>query len=66
MTLKVSKGTKFRIMLDNNSVFSVERNFLWFIWWPVFKTPSAKGALLYIEMCGAEYNEQTDLWGVNK
>lgn len=66
MTPKVSKGTKFRIMVYDNGLFSVERRYLGFIFWPVFKTYNSKGALTYLDLCCAEYNKATDLFEVNK
>lgn len=65
MTPKVSKGTVFRIMVNKESLYSVEQRFLWgLVWWPKFKTYNARGAVAYTEISGGVYNRLTDLWRV--
>lgn len=55
----------YRIMVDKKGLYSVEQRFLWgLIWWTVFQTYSARGATAYASVCGAEYNEKTDLFEV--
>ena len=64
MTPRVSKGTKFRIMIDKKGLYTVEQRFLWFFWWTKFATYSARGAVAYAEISGGIYNRLTGLWEV--
>lgn len=52
---------KMRILEDDNRMLHVQELKFGLIWWTVFKTYNAKGALA-IASVGREYNETTGYW----